>query len=259
MRKNEVQQNHTGSGHGIIKVIGLGPGSFEDMTERAAEAIRESEVIVGYNTYISLIRPMIENKKIIGNDMREEVERCRLAIEEAVLGKKVGVVCSGDAGVYGMAGLILELVLKRPQEERPRVEIIAGVTSANACAAVLGAPLMNDFAVISLSDYLTPWELIEKRVRLAAEGDFVMVLYNPKSRKRADYLERVKNMVMKVRSPGTPVGFVRKAGRAGESVEISTLENMDKVQADMQTTVIIGNSRSFAKDGWMVTPRGYHI
>ncbi len=229
------------------------------MTPKAAKAIEDSEIIVGYNTYIALIRDRIGDRPVVGNGMRQEVERCQKAVELAAEGKKVAVISSGDPGVYGMAGLVLELAQKMPEDVRPECEIIPGLTAANTSAAALGAPLMHDYAVISLSDLMTPWELIKKRAKLAAEGDFVIAIYNPKSRGRADYLNQIRDIVMKYRKPETPVGIVRKAGRPGMNWTVSTLEKLPEEDVDMQSTVIIGNSNTYVADGRMITPRGYKL
>lgn len=229
------------------------------MTPKAAAAINEAEVIVGYNTYIALIRDRIAGKPVVGNGMRQEVERCQKAVDLAAEGKSVAVISSGDPGVYGMAGLVLELVQKLPEEKRPACEIIPGLTAANTSAAALGAPLMHDYAVISLSDLMTPWEQIKKRARLAAEGDFVIAIYNPKSRGRADYLNQIRDIVLEFRSPETPVGIVRKAGRPGMNWTVSTLEKLPEEDVDMQSTVIIGNSNTYVSGGFMITPRGYKL
>lgn len=229
------------------------------MTPKAAKAIEDSEIIVGYNTYIALIRDRIGDRPVVGNGMRQEVERCQKAVEIAAEGKKVAVISSGDPGVYGMAGLVLELAQKMPEDVRPECEIIPGLTAANTSAAALGAPLMHDYAVISLSDLMTPWELIKKRAKLAAEGDFVIAIYNPKSRGRADYLNQIRDIVMKYRKPETPVGIVRKAGRPGMNWTVSTLEKLPEEDVDMQSTVIIGNSNTYVADGRMITPRGYKL
>lgn len=229
------------------------------MTPKAAKAIEDSEIIVGYNTYIALIRDRIGDRPVVGNGMRQEVERCQKAVELAAEGKKVAVISSGDPGVYGMAGLVLELAQKMPEEVRPECEIIPGLTAANTSAAALGAPLMHDYAVISLSDLMTPWELIKKRAKLAAEGDFVIAIYNPKSRGRADYLNQIRDIVMKYRKPETPVGIVHKAGRPGMNWTVSTLEKLPEEDVDMQSTVIIGNSNTYVADGRMITPRGYKL
>lgn len=229
------------------------------MTPKAAKAIEDSEIIVGYNTYIALIRDRIGDRPVVGNGMRQEVERCQKAVELAAERKKVAVISSGDPGVYGMAGLVLELAQKMPEDVRPECEIIPGLTAANTSAAALGAPLMHDYAVISLSDLMTPWELIKKRAKLAAEGDFVIAIYNPKSRGRADYLNQIRDIVMKYRKPETPVGIVRKAGRPGMNWTVSTLEKLPEEDVDMQSTVIIGNSNTYVADGRMITPRGYKL
>lgn len=229
------------------------------MTPKAAAAIDEAEIIVGYNTYIALIRDRIAGKPVVGNGMRQEVERCQKAVDLAAEGRSVAVISSGDPGVYGMAGLVLELVQKLPEDKRPACEIIPGLTAANTSAAALGAPLMHDYAVISLSDLMTPWEQIKKRARLAAEGDFVIAIYNPKSRGRADYLNQIRDIVLNFRSPETPVGIVRKAGRPGMNWTVSTLEKLPEEDVDMQSTVIIGNSNTYVSGGFMITPRGYKL
>ncbi|MCB6180477.1 precorrin-3B C(17)-methyltransferase [Dialister invisus] len=244
---------------GIVRVVGIGPGHEAEMTEKAINAIQESDIIVGYNTYIALIKDRIADKEIVGNGMRQEVDRCQKAVDLAVEGHKVAVISSGDPGVYGMAGLVLELIQKIPEEKRPKCEIIPGLTAANTAAAALGAPLMHDYAVISLSDLMTPWEQIQKRASLAAEGDFVIAIYNPKSRGRTTYLDQIRNIVLQFRKPGTPVGIVRKAGRPGMNWTISTLEKLPEEDVDMQSTVIIGNSNSYIADGHIITPRGYKL
>lgn len=229
------------------------------MTPKAAAAIEASDIIVGYNTYIALIRPLIGGKEIVGNGMRQEVDRCQKAVDLAAEGKSVAVISSGDPGVYGMAGLVLELIGKLPEEKRPACEIIPGLTAANTSAAALGAPLMHDYAVISLSDLMTPWEQIKKRARLAAEGDFVIAIYNPKSRGRSTYLNEIRDIALEFRKPETPVGIVRKAGRPGMNWTISTLEKLPEEDVDMQSTVIIGNSNTYVEGGHMITPRGYKL
>ena len=243
---------------GKITVVGIGPGSLLDMTPRARQAIEEAEVIAGYNTYIKLIESLLGERKVIGTAMMQEIDRCKMAVSEAAQGHNTVVVSSGDAGVYGMAGLVLELVLQQPQEGRPEFGgVIAGVSAVNAAASVLGAPLMHDFAVISLSDLLTPWETIEKRIEMAAQGDFVTALYNPKSKKRVENIERVREIMLKHRKADTPVGIVTAASREGEGKIISTLEDFTKQEINMFSLVIIGNSMTYVKDGYMITPRGY--
>lgn len=229
------------------------------MTPQAVNALNDSDIIVGYNTYIALIKDLINDKEVVGNGMRQEVDRCQKAVDLAAEGHKVAVVSSGDPGVYGMAGLVLELLQKIPADKRPGCEVIPGLTAANTSAAALGAPLMHDYAVISLSDLMTPWDQIKKRAKLAAEGDFVIAIYNPKSRGRATYLDQIRDIVLQYRKPETPVGIVRKAGRPGMNTTISTLEKLPEEQVDMQSTVIIGNSNTYVSDGKMITPRGYKI
>lgn len=240
-----------------ISIIGIGPGSLDEMTLRARIAIESAQVVAGYNTYIKLIEPLLDGKKIIGRAMMQEVERSRLAIDEALAGHNVAVVSSGDSGVYGMAGLVVDMILDLPEDIRPQFEVIAGVSAVNAVAAILGAPLMHDFAIISLSDLMTPWELIKKRVRCAAEADFVIALYNPKSKRRVTQLDEVQKILLNFRDKDTPVGIVTNAGRDGETKIISTLENFIREDINMFTLVIIGNSQSFVKAGFMLTPRGY--
>lgn len=243
---------------GKITVVGIGPGSLLDMTPRARQAIESAEVVAGYNTYIKLIESLLAGKKVIGTAMMQEIDRCRMAVEEAAGGADTIVVSSGDAGVYGMAGLVLELILQREKQERPEFGgVVAGVSAVNAAASALGAPLMHDFAVISLSNLLTPWELIRKRVEMAAQGDFVTALYNPKSKKRVQNIEEVREIMLRHRDPKTPVGIVTAASRDKETKVLSTLEDFTKEEINMFSMVIIGNSQTYIKDGWMITPRGY--
>ena len=239
---------------GKVYVIGLGPGAEKEMTYQASEALEKSEVIIGYTVYTGLIRERFPDKKYLSTPMRQEVVRCEMAMDEAMKGRTVAMVCSGDAGIYGMAGLLYEMGQGYPEVE---LEVVPGITAANGGAAVLGAPLMHDFAVISLSDLLTPWELIEKRLCAAAEADFVICLYNPSSRKRADYLEKACEIILKSRSEETVCGLVKNIGREGELYEIMTLKKLKTTQADMFTTVYIGNSNTKELNGKMVTPRGY--
>ncbi|WP_434309110.1 precorrin-3B C(17)-methyltransferase [Hominifimenecus sp. rT4P-3] len=239
-----------------VMVVGIGPGRYEEMTIRAAEALRACDTIVGYTVYVDLVREHFSEKEFLTTPMTKEVERCELAFTEAAKGKTVAMICSGDAGVYGMSGLILEIGARYP--EIP-VEIISGVTAAIGGASVLGAPLIHDFAVISLSDLLTPWEKIEKRLLAAAEADFVICLYNPSSKKRHDYLRRACDLILQYQ-PGTTVcGIVKNIGREGEEKEILSLEQLRETPVDMFTTVFIGNSQTKAAGGRMVTPRGYRI
>lgn len=237
-----------------VFVVGLGPGAGDQMTQEAKKALEQSEVIVGYPVYLELIQEEYPDKVYLSTPMRKEVERCQMAIDEAKKEQIVSMVCSGDSGVYGMAGLMLELA---KDSEEVEIEIIPGITSANGGAAVLGAPLMHDFAVISLSDLLTPWEKIEKRVRAAAMADFVICLYNPSSRKRADYLQKACDMMMEYKSKDTVCGLVRNIGRDGEEAKILSLSELRDTQVDMFTTVFVGNEQTRVIGGHMVTPRGY--
>jgi precorrin-3B C17-methyltransferase len=237
-----------------IYAVGLGPGEISGMTGRALEVLRESQVIVGYELYISLLGPLVEGKEVLTTPMKREVERCKMAVDLALGGKRVAMVSSGDAGVYGMAGVLHEVAADYPQLS---IEVIPGITAACSAAAVLGAPLTHDFAVISLSDLLTPWEKIETRLKNAAQADFVICLYNPASKKRADYLGRACAAVMEYIDGDTPCGYVRNIGRDGQGYEILTLKELAVLKADMFTTVIIGNSTTKVIGGKLVTPRGY--
>ncbi|MBE9529537.1 MAG: precorrin-3B C(17)-methyltransferase [Proteobacteria bacterium] len=258
-REDKDKESNGGAGKGSIYVIGIGPGGPEHLTALALKRLSEADAVVGYKRYVELVSPFIEGKEIHSRGMMQEVERCKIALELAATGRRVAVVSSGDSGIYGMAGLVLELVFAGEKETRPEVEIIAGVPAFVAAAALLGAPLMHDFASISLSDLLTPWESIERRVEAAASADFVIALYNPKSKKRITGLQRALDIVSKYRSDDTPVGIVRNATREGESVVLTTLgtlsEHYDSI--DMLTLLLIGSSTTRAKDGLMVTPRGY--
>ncbi|MDI9241242.1 precorrin-3B C(17)-methyltransferase [Fusibacillus kribbianus] len=239
-----------------LYVIGIGPGAYEKMTIEAAEALKSSDVIVGYTVYVDLVRKHFPGKEFLTTPMKREVERCELAFAEAAKGKTVAMICSGDAGVYGMTGLMYEIGVRYPQVE---LKLIGGLTAATSGAAVLGAPLIHDFAVVSLSDLLTPWEKIEKRVELAAAADFVICLYNPSSKKRKDYLQRACDLVLKHQSPETVCGYVKNIGREGEEGHVLTLRELRDTQVDMFTTVWIGNSQTKNIGGKMVTPRGYRV
>lgn len=237
-------------------VAGLGPGNAEGMTFACRQAIERADVVVGYTKYIELIHPLFPEKPTFATPMLGEVERCKKALSLAEEGQCVAVVCSGDAGVYGMAGLILEL---SRDYEGVEIEIVPGVTAALSGASLLGAPLTHDFTVISLSDLLTPWSQIEKRLALAAEGDFCIALYNPASVKRANYLKKACDIVLVHQSPDTVCGIARNIGRTGESGEILSLKELRNTTVDMFTTVLIGNSQTKVIDGRMVTPRGYRL
>ncbi|MGB9808838.1 MAG: precorrin-3B C(17)-methyltransferase [Caldanaerobacter sp.] len=243
---------------GWLKIVGIGPGSLDDMTQRALQALEECDVVVGYKTYIDLVMPLIEKKKIVSSGMRSEVERCRKAIELSLKGEKVCLISSGDPGIYGMAGLVYEIAGSEVLEEMD-VEVIPGVTALNAASAILGAPIMQDFSAISLSDHLIPWEVIEKRLEASAKADFVVVLYNPKSRERQEHIEKAKKILLKYRKEDTPVGIVKNATRRGEEVVLTTLKDMEKFDIDMRTIVIVGNSSTYVKNGKMITPRGYRL
>lgn len=239
-----------------IYIIGIGPGDYDTMTIRAARTLSECDTIIGYHVYIDLVRPHFPDKEYLSTPMTKETERCRLCFEEASRGKKVAMICSGDAGIYGMAGLMQTI-----SEEYPDVscEVIPGVTAATAGAAILGAPLIQDFAIISLSNLLTPWETIEKRLLAAAEADMVICLYNPSSRKRKDFLARACDLILTCTSPDTPCGVVEQIGRDGQQNTIYTLKQLREVSVNMFTTVFIGNSQTRVIDGKLVTPRGYQI
>ena len=239
-----------------LYVVGIGPGSYEEMTLRAIRTLKQCQVIVGYTVYVDLVKEHFPDKEFLTTPMRKEVERCRLAFEQAAGGKDTGMICSGDAGVYGMSGVILEIGAEYPQVS---VEIVPGVTAALSGGALLGAPLMHDFAVISLSDLMTPWELIAKRLEAAASADFSICIYNPSSKKRADYLQKACEILRKFRSGDTICGVVSNIGREGECKTLYTLDELQKVQTDMFSTVFIGNSATKTVNGTMVTPRGYVI
>lgn len=238
-----------------VYVVGLGPGGEEYLTAQARTALERSEVLCGYTVYVDLVSALFPDKETYTTPMTKEIDRCRWALETADSGKTVALVCSGDAGVYGMAGPLLQLAPQWPQVE---VEVVPGVTAALSGAAVLGAPLGHDFCVISLSDLLTPWEVIENRLRCAALGDFSICLYNPSSRKRADYLRRACDILLAAgKDPRTVCGYVQNIGRQGESGRLLTLEELRETQVDMFTTVFIGSSTTRAEQGRMITPRGY--
>ena len=238
----------------VLLVVGIGPGGGSDLTRRAYEALESCDVIVGYTVYTDLLEKEFPDKEMLTTPMRREVERCKIALERAQAGERVAMVCSGDPGVYGMAGLCYELAGEYPSVD---IEVIPGISAAFGGAAVLGAPLMHDFAVISLSDLMTPWEKIAKRLELAAEADFVICLYNPTSKKRADYLQRACDILLRHKPASTVCGTVRNIGREGEESHVLTLGELRNKSVDMFTTVYIGNERTMQLGGSMVTPRGY--
>ena len=238
-----------------VTVVGLGPGAGRDLTGRAREALERADLIVGYTAYIALIREEFPEKEMLSTGMRREVDRCRAAVEAAVSGRDVAMVCSGDSGIYGMAGLIYEVAQEYPPID---IEVVPGITAACGGAAVLGAPLTHDFAVVSLSDLLTPWDKIALRLECAAKGDFVLCLYNPASHSRPDHLKRACDILMAAgKSPDTICGYVQNIGRDGERGTITTLGALRDTQVDMFTTVFIGSSQTKLLGGKMVTPRGY--
>lgn len=238
----------------VLLVVGIGPGGGSDLTRRAYEALESCDVIVGYTVYTDLLEKEFPDKEMLTTPMRREVERCKIALEHAQAGERVAMVCSGDPGVYGMAGLCYELAGEYPSVD---IEVIPGISAAFGGAAVLGAPLMHDFAVISLSDLMTPWEKIAKRLELAAEADFVICLYNPSSKKRAGYLQRACDILLRHKPASTVCGTVRNIGREGEESHVLTLGELRNTNVDMFTTVYIGNEQTMQLGGFMVTPRGY--
>jgi len=240
---------------GKIYVIGIGPGNKENMTFRAYNSMKKSDVIIGHKTYVSLVEKMFENKIFIKSFMKKEIERCEETLRLAREGQIVSLISSGDAGVYGMAGIMLEIASGSGIE----VEVVPGVTAATASASLVGAPIMHDSVTISLSDLLTDWELIKKRIELASKGDFVISLYNPKSKSRTKQIEEAREIMMKYKDSKIPVLIARNVGRIGENYEITDIENMLNCEINMFSTVIVGNSKTFVKDGKMITPRGYKV
>lgn len=241
--------------NGNLYVIGLGPGDASMLTGQARAALAASDVLCGYTVYVELVKPLFPEKETYTTAMRGEMERCRWALETAAAGKNVALVCSGDAGVYGMASPVLELAKEYPDV---RIEVVPGVTAALSGAAVLGAPLGHDFCVISLSDLLTPWSLIEKRLQCAAAGDFALCLYNPASHRRRDHLQRAVEILLAAgKAENTPCATVRNIARPGQQVQFYTLEELREAPVDMFTTVFVGSSSTFQQDSWIITPRGY--
>ena len=238
---------------GKLYVIGIGPGGLEHMTLRAKDAIEESNIIIGYNKYIDMIKPIVEDKELFSTGMRGEESRCRKALELSKENNIVALISTGDSGIYGMAGLILQM------KEDENVEIIPGVTASSAAGSVVGAPLMHDNCNISLSDLMTPYDLIKKRVRNAADADMVISLYNPRSKGRPHYLRDAIEIIKEHRESNTPVAVVRHALREGQEYKLFTLENFDEEVVDMFSIVIVGNSQSLIKEGKFITPRGYNV
>ncbi len=244
---------------GKLFVVGFGPGDFKHITTRAVEALRESDLIIGYKTYVDLIQDILTEQTVVSTGMTEEVSRAQEAVKQAENGKKVAVISSGDSGVYGMAGLVYEVLIEKGWKEETgvEVEIVPGISAINSCASLLGAPVMHDSCTISLSDHLTPWELIAKRVEAAAQADFVIALYNPRSGRRTRQIVEAQKILLKYRSPETPVGLVKSAYRERQEITITNLADMLNHDIGMLTTVIIGNSSTFLYDNKMITPRGY--
>lgn len=259
-------RHHRGHRPANLFIVGIGPGSADHLSARARQVLETVDTVAGYTTYIDLIRPLIPEKPVIATAMKKEVARVEAAIDNAMSGKRCAIVSSGDPGIYAMAGLVFEMCEKKgipiccgPESgpETLTVEVVPGIPALAAGAALLGAPLTHDFAAISLSDLLTPWPVIEKRLNAAAEADFVIVIYNPKSKRRQDHLTSAQQIILAHRSSNTPVGIVTGAMRDNERVMLTTLAQLHLAKVDMQTTVFIGNRSTRVYDGFLITPRGY--
>ncbi len=248
-----------GSPRGVLYVVGIGPGAKEHCTPAALAAIADADVVVGYSTYIALVRELLEGKEVFKSGMTEEIGRARAAVERARDGAKVALISSGDSGVYGMAGLVFEVLrtMGWKRDGSPELRIIPGVTAISSCASLLGAPLIHDFCAISLSDLLTPWPVIAKRIDAAAQADFVIGLYNPASGRRTRQIVEAHEIVSRYRDGATPVGLVKSGYRSIQSVVLSDLDHFLEYEIGMLTTVLIGSSNTFSFEGYMVTPRGY--
>ncbi|HXG14281.1 MAG TPA: precorrin-3B C(17)-methyltransferase [Candidatus Nitrosotenuis sp.] len=246
---------------GKLYIVGVGPGSHDHMTFRAKQVIEESDTIVGYDTYVSLVEDLIKGKEVHRYAMTQEVERAKQCIELAQQGRIVSLVSSGDPGIYGMAGLIYETLAEAGWDPKNglQVEIVPGVSALNSCASLVGSPLMTDFAVVSMSDLLVPWEIIVKRVEAAAQGDYVIVIYNPSSKKRIHQLQDTRKILLKYRKPTTPVAIIKGAYRDSQSIVLTDLQNMENFadRLGMISTVIIGNSSTYVFKDLMINPRGY--
>jgi len=242
---------------GKVYVVGFGPGDKKNMTFGAADAITDSEIIIGYKVYTELLREIFPSKTYESSHMLKEIERCEKAVKMAMDGKKVSMVSSGDSGIYGMAGAVYQVAEEMNADID--IDVIPGITAASGAAALLGAPLMHDFAVISLSDLLTPLDLIMKRIEHASVSDMIICIYNPKSKGRSEYVNMATDIMIRYRSGETPVGIARNIGREGESITLTTLGELKDAEVDMFSTVIVGNSRSYVKNGRMITPRGYKV
>ena len=236
-----------------LYVVGIGPGGREHMTYKAVEVIKNSDVIVGYKPYIEYLEDLVEGKKLHSTGMKGELERCKLAIEEVRKGNNTSIISTGDAGLYGMAGPILELA------DDIEIEIISGITAAFSAASELGSPIMHDYSSISLSDLLTPWDVIINRVEKSAQADFVIAIYNPRSKGRPDHLKEAIDIILKYRKKDTPVGIVKNSGRPETEITITTLKKIDYEKVDMLTVLVIGNSNTYIKGNRIITPRGYKI
>lgn len=264
--------------------MSLGPGDRRTMVPEALQALQEADVVVGYKTYLELVADLLDGKRVMASGMKREIDRCQSAIDLALGGDHVALVSSGDAGIYGMAGLVLDLCRERQlcavrpgeaAEARDKdekgteseakigsgavleVSVIPGVPAFNAAASLVGAPLMHDFAAVSLSDHLTPWELIERRLEAVAQADFVLAIYNPRSKTRPHLLEHARDVLLRHKAPETPVAIVRRAMREGQWTHLTTLATLPVEEVDMQSVLLVGNSQTYVWDGWMVTPRGY--
>lgn len=240
---------------GKIYVVGIGPGNMEDISVRAYKTLKNVDVIAGYITYIDLVKDEFKEKEFYVSGMKKEIDRCEKVLELAKEGKTVALISSGDAGIYGMAGIMIEVALGSGID----VEVIPGITSSVAGASLVGAPLMHDQAIISLSDLLTDWEVITKRIDRASEGDFVISLYNPKSKGRTEQIVEAREIMLKHKAPSTPVVLLRHVGREEENYTLTNLDEMLNYEIDMFTVVIVGNSKTYVKEGKMITPRGYHL
>ena len=245
---------------GKLYLVGLGPGGLEHLTPAARSALQEADSVVGYRSYVQQVLPLVEGKNLVAMDLGQELERASRAVDLAYQGQRVAVVSSGDSGIYGMAGPVFKVLVDREWDgEVPGLEVVPGVSAMQAAASLLGAPLMQDFCAVSLSDLLTPWETIQRRLEAAALGDFVVALYNPRSQKRSHQLQEARRILLAHRSPQTPVGIVRDAYRPGQGVTLTDLEHLDDLveSVDMVTIVVVGNSNTFVDHARMVTPRGY--
>lgn len=244
---------------GILYVVGIGPGAKDHCTPAALAAIADADLIVGYSTYIALVRHLIEGKEIVKSGMTEEIGRARAAVERARDGAKVALISSGDAGVYGMAGLVFEVLrtMNWKREDSPELRIVPGITAISSCASLLGAPLVHDFCTISLSDLLTPWPVIARRIEAAAQADFVIGLYNPASGRRTRQIVEAHDIISRYREGSTPVGLVKSGYRTIQNVVLTDLDHFLEYEIGMLTTVLIGSSNTFTFEGYMVTPRGY--